>query len=181
MNVVNKITKVIKHHHGAKKVKKAPGFDKSVSKCGLESEYQMKWWEHIWWPIERFFKEIIWKLKCVKFFFQRGKRGWADCDVWSFDSYLAEVISGGLKDLAKYSHSYPGQGEMNTWGKWKRKLLKMAKAFDDYNKLHNSYGRLPKSGDKKGWENYFKKRQKKSDAIALEMHDVVKYFGHLWD
>jgi len=35
--------------------------------------------------IMRIFKEIKW-------FWQRGKRGWADCDVWGFQDYLTDII-----------------------------------------------------------------------------------------
>src|SRR6266852_1897293 len=34
---------------------------------------------------------IVWWIKGLKWFWQRGRRGWADCDTWSFDNYLAGV------------------------------------------------------------------------------------------
>lgn len=43
--------------------------------------------------------------KRIYWFFQRGKRGYADCDTWDFDNYLTNVILGGLKNLKKHSHS----------------------------------------------------------------------------
>lgn len=41
----------------------------------------------------------------IYWFFQRGYRGYADCDTWDFDNYLATIIIGGLEQLKKYSHS----------------------------------------------------------------------------
>jgi len=35
----------------------------------------------------------------IKWFIQRGKRGYADCDVWNFDYYLSDVIVNALKEL----------------------------------------------------------------------------------
>jgi hypothetical protein len=43
----------------------------------------------------------------TKWFIQRGKRGYADCDVWSFDHYLTDVFIGGIKQLKKNKHGYP--------------------------------------------------------------------------
>jgi len=37
----------------------------------------------------------------IKWFIQRGKKGYSDRDVWSFDMYLAEVICGGIGRLIK--------------------------------------------------------------------------------
>ena len=38
------------------------------------------------------FRKIIW-------FYQRGRHGWADCDVWNFDYYLADIIIAGVRRL----------------------------------------------------------------------------------
>lgn len=43
----------------------------------------------------------------VKWFLQRGKRGWADCDVWGFDQYIAGVISAAVKQLQVENHGHP--------------------------------------------------------------------------
>lgn len=37
----------------------------------------------------------------IKWFIQRGKRGWSDSDVWSFDDYLSRVICQGIRKLRK--------------------------------------------------------------------------------
>jgi len=41
----------------------------------------------------------------VKTFIQRGMRGWSDSDTWSFDFYLAKVISEGIEHLLIYGNS----------------------------------------------------------------------------
>lgn len=52
------------------------------------------------YQIKRFPKE-------VKYFFQRGIKGYADKDVWSFDHYLAHVILAGLLDIKKSKAGIP--------------------------------------------------------------------------
>ena len=49
------------------------------------------------WPKD-FYREC-------KYFIQRGKRGYSNRDLWSFDCYLSEVIIGGLKRLKEIRSS----------------------------------------------------------------------------
>lgn len=46
-------------------------------------------------------------LREVKWFLQRGRRGWADRDVWGLDGYLARVISESVAYLEKTTIGYP--------------------------------------------------------------------------
>ena len=43
----------------------------------------------------------------IKYFIQRGCRGYSDRDVWNLCSYLSDNISNSLKSLEKNRHSYP--------------------------------------------------------------------------
>lgn len=59
--------------------------------------------------------------------YQRSKRGWSDSDTWSFDSYIAKVMSEGLIYLADHTHSYPGDGtQWDTPEKWDAYLRDLA-------------------------------------------------------
>lgn len=141
---------------------------KDMTKLGLDNDYQMKWWEHIWWPIERFLEYIQMIPRRVKWFCQRGWRGWAECDTWDFADYLAVIIRDGLKQLAKDSHGYPGGKEFPNFKAWQNKLKDISKAYDDYLKL-----------------DYFTKdylgKIKKREEIGHRMKDLLKYFDSLWD
>lgn len=53
------------------------------------------------------YNEISYFPKRIKWFFQRGWRGYADCDTWDFHSYLCKVIPGGLKQLAEENVGCP--------------------------------------------------------------------------
>lgn len=35
----------------------------------------------------------------IKYFWQRGRRGYSDRDVWDFDNYLANVIAHILREI----------------------------------------------------------------------------------
>jgi hypothetical protein len=119
------------------------------------------WWEefkyNVWYPTVRVF-EYVWDTpKRVKWFFQRGWRGYADYDCWSFDNYLAKVIAGGLRDIAKHAHGYPAfsfcrksdanyeegfckrcedaRGECYAFKRWIRLLNGLASRFEKYDAL----------------------------------------------
>jgi hypothetical protein len=72
------------------------------------------WRTRIYWTIFRFFantkifhpKQIY---QDIKWFIQRGRRGWANCDTWSLDSYLCgpTMLPAALLHLKKHKHGIP--------------------------------------------------------------------------
>ena len=69
-------------------------------------------------PVKTFFEDIYYAFlrfcgkpkniyREIKWFIQRGKRGFADCDVWGFDCYLSKVISEGCKNLKENKMGIP--------------------------------------------------------------------------
>ena len=58
----------------------------------------------VYYSVIRFCEDIY---RDTRAFIQRGKRGYADCDVWSFDYYLAKVIVGALTKLKKDKCGFP--------------------------------------------------------------------------
>lgn len=63
----------------------------------------------------------------IKYFCQRGKRGYSDRDTWGLDFYLAEVISNSIAHLQKYNHGYPV--EVGSPEKWEEILATISKTF----------------------------------------------------
>lgn len=57
------------------------------------------WWKHYFNPMTY--------IKGVKYFCQRGWRGYASCDHWDMDSYSEAILLGMLKDLRQCSHGFP--------------------------------------------------------------------------
>lgn len=91
--------------------------------------YELAFWT-IRWKLEDALRSPKTLYRAVKRFIQRGRRGWADEDVWNLDHYLSGVIAGTLKHLADTSHSYPLQyGDFDSW---RTTLLVMAGVFAKY-------------------------------------------------
>ena len=95
------------------------------------------WWkEKIYYPVYRFFvykiNPTIWWYK-TKWFIQRGRRGYADCDVWILSDYLAKVTADSLRQLAAISHGWPGEAsDWPTFEGWADELRSVAEGLDHY-------------------------------------------------
>ena len=120
---------------------------------------------HPWRAFVDFYKEAF-------AFVQRGRRGFADCDVWNFNDYLSRVIAGGMRKLVENGWSYPNRGEMDTFEKWKHALESNAKRLE--NVVHYETVGLLKDKDGKLCENVYREQKK-----ALEF--IAKWFNDLWD
>ena len=96
-------------------------------------------------------------------FFQRGKRGFADKDVWGFDYYLAEVIAGGLK-LLRENHG--GHPLGLTDEKWNSILDEIIEGFEARNNCESYEEFLSIEADKK---------------LNKSLELFAKYFQDLWD
>lgn len=128
------------------------------------------WYWQIYFPITNFPKQ-------VKEFIQRGKRGYSDKDLWSFDVYLANIIRDGLRDLAENNHGYPGK--YKSIEQWNKKLNKTADAFDLWLKYFNMDD-VPNTEISKT-TSYWKKRQKKVEKNKEELHEFIEDLGNYWD
>lgn len=124
----------------------------------------------------------------IKWFWQRGRRGYADCDVWGLDHYLANLVPLMLKRLRETRHGYPGYGSANTPEKWDAIIDKMIEGWlaakrvceDEYFRDTNDdiLERKPTHIEVQLWGSKSKKDQKKFNST---MKLFTKYFFHLWD
>jgi hypothetical protein len=69
------------------------------------------WQTRIYWAVRRSVKHS-WDFpgdtyRSIKWFIQRGRRGWADCDGWSLDYYLDGWLPAALKQLKENKHGTP--------------------------------------------------------------------------
>jgi hypothetical protein len=70
------------------------------------------WYTRVYWAIVRFWSHH-WLCnpadvyRNVKWFIQRGRRGWADCDTWSLDYYLNGWMPDALRHLKAHKHGTP--------------------------------------------------------------------------
>lgn len=98
----------------------------------------------------------------VRLFIQRGRRGWSDEDLWSFDIYLAKVMADGFRALADRTHGWPS-GQFDT--------------FEDYQKF------LRKTADVLAYwasPDGFAEREA-FEAAQQAMREVAEYWGTFWD
>ena len=73
---------------------------------------------------------IKWWFRRRKYIKERAQKGWSSYDVWDFDTYLAQVISGALEFFAENHQSHPYD---LTPEEWSAQLQYIAKCFKTYN------------------------------------------------
>jgi hypothetical protein len=66
-------------------------------------------------------------------FLQRAVRGWADRDAVDLDHYLAGVIAGSLRHLARATHGWPGEG--SGWASQEAWIDAVVSLSDDFDRL----------------------------------------------
>lgn len=128
------------------------------------------WWKYWFSPRSYYYY--------VKYKWQRAQRGWADCDVWSLDHYLAAWLPGALEHLKKTKHGIPcamfreednGVLENGCWGPSEAATKRAEREWDAVlDKMIAGFKAYPQSDDD---EQIF------DEGMAL----FVKYFGCLWD
>lgn len=69
------------------------------------------WYQVAYWAIYRLLYHKIhspryWYCK-AKFFIQRGRRGWADCDTWALEEYLSGWMPDALRYLKVHTRGVP--------------------------------------------------------------------------
>ena len=121
---------------------------------------------NIWYPLQRMF-DIKYKYLNVKWFIQRGKRGYADCDVWDISSYLTSITLPMLKRFKEGGHGYPG---MLTYEIWDKKLATMIEAWEE--------ARLINDGENFYVPDEYMQHKKQ---FELKIRPFITYFFHLWD
>lgn len=137
----------------------------------------------------------------IKHFIQRGSRGFADCDCWSIDSYLCEIIPNMLRQLKRNTHGYPAN---LTEEKWNEILDKIIAGFEAGKRLQNMDNWEMNEGNELvttpheenphlariSWTNPWSEEQikhfreldeKDEKAFDEGMGLFVKFFFSLWD
>lgn len=103
----------------------------------------------------------------IKWFFNRGKKGYADIDMWNFDEYIARLIKENCFILAEEHHGYPNS---LTDDKWKQILLDISFGFGSYLEM--------RSGIYETKDAEFK-RLKKEYKNGLKLFS--EYHQYIWD
>lgn len=125
----------------------------------------------------------------LKYFIQRGRRGYSDRDLWNFDEYLYKIIPPALRHLAKRSFGCPSElwdekDKNNECHKWSEILEEIAQGFEAAKEIDTSFGCQYKKELKDGayTYEYDKKRAKLlTEKFERGMDLFKKYFLNLWD
>jgi hypothetical protein len=167
-----------------------------------------RWNQAIYYPLYRAWKDYnpAQLYREARWFLQRGRRGWADCDTWSLDDYLAGWLPDALKHLAEHTHGYPSafydeendpEGDAG-FAEWKSVLGQMAEGFRAHTrKMDGLYEEQlgpyplhrPASISKEAWrllkDARFEQAQEltKQDELVFQrgMALFVEHLGSLWD
>jgi len=135
----------------------------------------------------------------IRTFFQRGKKGIAESDIWNLHDYLSKVTIEGLKYIKEYGIGVPtweeGMKEGEATKKWHEILDTLIWTFEIAQKISDGnvyYLRNVK--DRKSWREVCKKLNKKHPEYEnrvmtdkeIRKYDkgwrlFKKYYYSLWD
>ena len=111
----------------------------------------------------------------VRWFFQRGSRGWADCDWWMLNDYLIEWLPDALREMAEKNHGctnelFDHSREGDECWRWTEILIKMAEGFEAQGVLLDDFGDLTEV-----------RRDELEEKWREGSELFIKYFPALWD
>lgn len=138
----------------------------------IEQKYR-PWWLivslHIHWWLDKYSPRVL--RRDLRAYHQRGIRGWADRDTWSFDTYLAKVIRDGIAELNTRKISWPG--DPLTFEEWTEILSEISDGMQAHLDLVDV-------------KYDFQAKESKAEEILvfkrnLAMDHLKKYWFHLWD
>jgi hypothetical protein len=119
--------------------------------------------------VKEFFKGIKWK-------FQRARRGYSDCDLYSVKHWFWRVFPNMIRDFSKGLHSYPFLDGLD-FQEWQAVLERMAIACE---RSDPDYW-IEKLGDSYSAEE-LKLSFKQAEANLNAFMDMFgEYFYDLWD
>lgn len=102
----------------------------------------------------------------VRYFIQRGRRGYSDRDMWGLDYYLTSWMPSALKQLRRTKQGTPiGLSEIQ----WQGKLARIIRAFETAQKLSDLTYIKP--------EEY----QKALKQFRKDFDVFKNYYFNLWD
>lgn len=147
----------------------------------------------IFCTVRNWYRNFRYSLKWVKWFFQRGSRGWADCDWWSMDYYLVQITIPMLKKLKTDSRGCPcpiDKSYEECEKEWHAKLDEMIEAFEAAKRVLDDDYYKQVSGDSleaienatradiKEWMRLNEADQK---LFRKKVKVFIKHFFSLWD
>ena len=119
-------------------------------------------------------KNINHVIRELKWCWQRAFRGWGDCDCWSMQSYLIDIIIPMLEAMKGRSVSYPGVRGASTPEQWDTRLDEMIEGFEAARRVIE----LDYQIDAPEWKGLMESDIK---LFKARMKIFTKWFFALWD
>jgi hypothetical protein len=128
-------------------------------------------------------------LKKIKYFIQRGRRGYSDEDIWDFHDYLCSILIPVLKEFSKKNMGCPGEfwdkeSKNDECHKWSETLEEMSQGFEAAQALMNmQYFKMKKNEENGCWtrENDEEKHKLLTEKYNRGMKLFSENFMSLWD
>lgn len=131
------------------------------------------------WIFYRIVDFIKYIPKNIKWFIQRGIRGYSDQDIWGMDYWFIETIIPMLKQLKNTKHGYPCN---MTEEQWEKELDNMIYYFEeiDENKCSEK-NEFEEDFQKTIWENYDKNKDEIREKWIQREYEISDYRTHMKD
>ncbi len=100
----------------------------------------------------------------IKYFIQRGRRGYSDRDCWGLSDHLSSILPGMLRSLKEERSIKREKG-------WDELLESMAQGFEADIKANKMFGKELFLTDK-----HTKLKKQRDESLKL----LVKYYDSLW-
>lgn len=135
--------------------------------------------QDIKWEIKYIYKEYI-RLPIleVKWFIQRGRRGWADSDVYDIGNYLSDIIPDMVKHQITYGCGYP-VGMTNE--EWDKVRAEIASGFMAWRLAQEGTWFDEDATSEKNQKNCVKAWKGAQKSLEKSCKLLAKHFGNLWD
>ena len=129
----------------------------------------------------------------IKWFFQRGIRGYADCDCWAIDEWFDRVVIPMIQSLKENKHGYPVDMTEELWNiELERMIYYFTESTEEGCSEKNEYENIYDSiiwGEFTDNNEIVKKyldRETQIDKYKYNMKQkglrlFAKYFYNLWD
>ena len=133
-------------------------------------------WRYPFNALKLFFSDFC---RDIKWFFQRGTKGYANSDVWVLCDYYLDIFIGGLSHLKENLSGYPTN---LTEEKWNEILQKMIDGFKRVKYIENDEWFEIEDIDEKDFMESWKKYEKEKNKVFKDtMKLFTKYFFSFWD
>jgi len=107
-------------------------------------------------------------LNTIRDFIQRGRKGYASRDLWSFSNWLSTLIASGLREFKKNCRTYPSDGI--SWEEWMTTLDEMIECFEEQARSLNNIG----------GENFMDNWRKRREVQKKKLHRGLELLGKYW-